>query len=120
MKSRKAFYKQHVAKSIRAMMVMFMVSYLLMFGVVLYDSFIYRLPFYYILFSLVGVGISFVYKAIQKFYWNEDAQKITRKRSMITMIFSLGLFTGLMLVRRFLLKEMLMPSILCISLMPRF
>jgi hypothetical protein len=107
MKSRKAFYRQHVAKSIRAMMVMFIVSYLLMFGVVLYDSFTYSLPFHYSLFFLVGTGISLLYRAIQKIHWNEEAQKITRKRSMISLIFSIGLFAGLMSIRRFILPEIL-------------
>lgn len=55
MKSRRAFYKKHVAKSIRVMMALFIVSYIVMFGVVLDDSFIHHLPFHYILFFLACI-----------------------------------------------------------------
>lgn len=68
MKSRRAFYKEHVAKSIRVMMALFIVSYFIMFGVVLYDSFHHHLPFHYILWFLVGLVISFLYRAIQKLH----------------------------------------------------
>lgn len=107
MKSRKAFYKKHVAKSIRVMMALFVVSYLIMFGVVLYDSVRHHLPFHYILWFLVGLMISFLYKAIQKLHWDEDAQKIVRKRDVIGLVLSIGLFVGLMLIRKFVLPEML-------------
>ena len=107
MKSRKAFYQQHVAKSIRVMMALFIVSYLLMFGVVLYDSFRHHLPFHYILWFLVGLVISYLYRAIQKLHWDEDAQKIVRKRDLISLMLSMGLFVGLMLIRKFVLPDML-------------
>jgi Na+/H+ antiporter NhaD/arsenite permease-like protein len=107
MKARKAFYKKHVAKSIRVMMALFIVSYLLMFGIVLYDSFIHHLPFHYILFFLVGLAISIVYRVIQRLHWNEEAQKIVRKRDVIGLILSIGLFVVLMLIRKCALPEML-------------
>ena len=105
MKSRRAFYKKHVAKSIRVMMAMFIVSYLVTFGVVLYDSFVHHLPFHYILFFLAGIVISLLYRAIQKLHWNEEEQKIIRKRDVIGLVFSIGLFVVLMVVRRFVLPE---------------
>jgi hypothetical protein len=51
--------------------------------------------------------ISFLYRAIQKLHWDENAQEIVRKRDVIGLVLSIGLFVGLMLIRKFVLPEML-------------
>jgi len=47
MKSRRAFYKKYVDKKIRITRAIFSLVCIVMFGIILYDSFVNNLPFYY-------------------------------------------------------------------------
>jgi len=83
MKSRRAFYKKYVDKKIRITRAIFSLVCIVMFGIILYDSFVNNLPFYYILFSILGGLVSLFFRKTQKIYWSEEDQKIVRKMNII-------------------------------------
>ena len=82
MKAKREYYKNHVDGKIRIKKLIYFLILLITFCIVLYDSFINKLPFHYILFFLIGRLMSLVLKKTQKVKINEEG-KFTIDRSII-------------------------------------
>jgi len=104
MRARKEFYKEYVDIKVRISMAVFILVFLIMFGIVLYDSFVHGLPFYYVLFFISGTLISFFLKNAHKIYWSNEDQKIMREMGLIGILF----LVALILFRTALLPKILM------------
>ncbi len=93
MKAKNEYYKNYVDGRIRIRKLIYILIFLITFCLVLYDSFIYVLPFHYILFFLIGKLMSLLLKRTQKVEWREVDGKYTVKRNnlgtltIITIIF---------------------------------
>ncbi len=102
MKSRREFYKNYVGKRVQIPRFIFISMIVIMFGITLYDSFTNNLPFYYVLFFLLGYFISLSFKKTQKIYWDETGQKIMRRMGF----FGFLLILTLILARKLVFPEM--------------
>jgi hypothetical protein len=102
MKSKPAFYKKYVDKSIRIQRGIFIVVGLIMFIFVMYDSVVNNLPFYYVVFFIIGILISISFIKIKKLTWNEHEQKIELRRMSI---FGFILIIFIVILRIFILPD---------------
>ena len=71
-KQRTRFYREFVAPRTRRSRVIHRGFVFVMFAVVLYDSFVHDLPFYYILFALAGLLVQRVIRSTRKVDLNDD------------------------------------------------
>ena len=62
-----------------------------MFGVVIHDSFVHELPFYYILYLIGGLFIGRLLSVTQKFTVDEEIKKITVEANPLGITITLGL-----------------------------
>ncbi len=69
---------EHLDKKVRISYAIFLITIITMFVIVIADSFKYKLPFYYVLFVLSGLLISYGLKRADKIQWNNQDRKITR------------------------------------------
>jgi hypothetical protein len=67
----------------------------------MYDSFVNNLPFYYVIFFIIGFFISISYLKTQKITWDDKQQKFVKKKS----IFGFILIVLLVILRLFVLPE---------------
>lgn len=101
MKSKRVFYEKHVDKRILISGRIFIIVGLILFIIIMYDSFVYNLPFYYVVFFIIGFLISISYIKTQKLTWNENEQEIVKRKS----IFGFILIIFLIILRIFILPE---------------
>src|SRR3989338_10716511 len=69
---------EHLDKKIRISYAIFLITIITMFVIVISDSFKYKLPFYYVLFCILGFLISYALRRADKVEWNDHERKITR------------------------------------------
>jgi hypothetical protein len=86
MKAKKNYHKNYVDRKVRIKKLIYLVIILIMFGIVLYDSFINGLPFHYILFFFIGSFMSRLLKKSQKVKWRETDNKFVEERNIIGII----------------------------------
>jgi hypothetical protein len=86
MKQRKSFYQEFVAKKTRRTRVIHRGFMFVIFAIVLHDSFVHNLPFYYILFALAGLLVERVYRASRRMDVDED-EGLIHERSGLAWIF---------------------------------
>ena len=79
MKKKRQFQKTYADRKIKLTGRLLMLLIILMFVIVLHDSFIHELPFYYILFLFGGVFIGRFVALTQKVLIREDAKTLTLK-----------------------------------------
>ena len=103
MKNEKTHRKEHISKKVKVLRKIYLWLILLMFCIVLYDSFMHELPFYYVLFFIAGIIIGRLVSTFSEFYIQED-EKIFTIRSTPTGIVIILL---LLLIRFFIGKIML-------------
>ena len=103
MKNKKPHRKEHISKKIKMLRKIYLWLILFMFCIVLYDSFMHELPFYYVIFYVVGIIIGRLVSSFSEFYMQED-EKIFTIRSTPTGIIMIVL---LLLIRFFIGKIML-------------
>ena len=92
MKQRKLFQKKHTDKKIKIFRWINSSMLLFMFVIVLHDSFVHNLPFYYILYMLGGLGIGWIVSSFQKVSVKEGEELLTLETSPISTIISILLF----------------------------
>ncbi len=103
MKAKRDYYKKHVDKRVRFRKLVYFVIFLIIFCIVLYDSFINDLPFHYILFFLMGRVMSLILSKTQKVEQREEDNKLTFERNRIGI---------LILVAIIILRILIFPRIL--------
>ena len=78
---------------------------LFMFSIVLYDSFMHELPFYYILFFIAGMNIGRLVSTFSKFYIQEDQKIITFRSTPVGIMVIV-----LLLVIRFIIGKLILTQ----------
>jgi hypothetical protein len=101
MESRRTYYEEHVDKTILISRAIFIIAGLVLFSIIMYDSFVNNLPFYYVIFFIIGFFISISYLKTQKITWDDKQQKFVKKKS----IFGFILIVSLVILRLFVLPE---------------
>ena len=93
MKRKKEIYHKYIHKKLRRIILIYLLICLIMFSIVILDSFKHDLPFYYILFFVPGILLSLLFKKTQKIFWNQEEKKIIKKMDFvgITLIISIVL-----------------------------
>ena len=86
MKQRKGFYRKFVAKGTRRTRVIQRGFILVIFVIVLYDSFVHNLPFYYILFAFAGLLAELIYRKVRRVDVDEE-EGVIRERSGLAWLF---------------------------------
>ena len=105
MKKRIQYRKTHTSRKVKVIRWINIGLILFMFGVVIHDSFVHELPFYYILFLLGGLGIGRFVAATQKFSVNEDAETLTIEGNPLAIAITL-----ILLVIRFFAGKLLLAE----------
>ena len=109
-KMKKKYYKSknlHIA--IRLTFRIYILMALYLFASVLYDSYIYNLPFYYILFLILGMLIGQIYRYTQSMKWDEEKQLV------VTEFDKVGIFILLSFI---LFKHFVLNNLVDMSLHP--
>ena len=105
MKKHKQYRRAHTSRKVKIFRWINIGLILFMFGVVIHDSFVHELPFYYILFLLGGLGIGRFVAATQKFSVNEDAETLTIEGNPLAIAITL-----ILLVIRFFAGKLLLAE----------
>ncbi len=71
-KKKKKFYNKFVEKKIKEKLLITDIIMLVMFGIVLVDSYNHGLPFHYILFCFAGILLGKIYHITQKVYFSKE------------------------------------------------
>ena len=104
-KKRKQYDRAHVSRKIKIIRWINIGLILFMFVVVIHDSFVHELPFYYILFLLGGLGIGRLVAATQKFSVDKDAEILTIEGNPLAIAITL-----ILLVIRFFAGKLLLAD----------
>ncbi len=106
MKQRKVFQKKHTDRKIRIKRWINIGLILLMIGIVLHDSFVHDLPFYYILFAIGGLIVGRFVSMSQQVSDKEGGDLLTVEANPLAIIITfllLGLrfFAGRIILEQF-------------------
>jgi len=102
MKAKREYYKNYVDGKTRIRKLIYFLIPLIAFCIVLYDSFVNELPFYYILFFFIGGFMSLILKNTQKVKFREDG-KLTINRNFV----GLSIIVIVIILRVFLFPRIL-------------
>ncbi len=105
MKKRKQYQKTHTSRKVKIINWINIGLIIFMFAVVIHDSFVHELPFYYILFLLGGMGIGRIVAATQKFSVNEDVGILTIEGNPLAIAITLILLAIRFFVGKLILAE---------------
>lgn len=105
MRKRKQFHQKHTDKKIKLTGRAYLFLILFMFVIVIHDSFVYELPFYYILFAIGGLLVGRFVALTQKVMIGEDEKTLTLKVKPIGMV-----ITILLLVLRYFAGKMILEE----------
>ena len=102
----KQFHQKHTDKKIKLTGRAYFFLILFMFVIVIHDSFIHELPFYYILFAIVGLLVGRFVAQTQKVMISEDEKTLILKVKPIGMVITILLivlryFAGKMILQEF-------------------
>lgn len=106
MKQRKRFQKEHTDEKLKIFKRINISLILIMIVIVLHDSFVHNLPFYYILFVIAGLIIGRVVSFSQKVTKKEEEELLTLAVNPIGII-----ITILLLVFRFFAAKIILEQI---------
>ena len=79
-------YKALVDSKIKRKTLVFILMGLCQFGFVVFDSYSNPIPFYYILFTVAGLLISFIFDAALKISWSEVDSTITQSMNLAMLV----------------------------------
>ena len=96
MKSKRQFHKKETDAKVKVFNRFFISLMLFLFGIVLYDSFVHALPFYYVLFWLGGIVVGRFVATTQEISTKENDERFTIKVKPIGIV-----LTVLLLIFRF-------------------
>jgi len=106
MKNIKKHRKEHASRKLKIMRLINVGLIIFMFIVVIYDSFVHYLPFYYILFFFVGYVIGSLVSRTQRFQLNEASKILTVEShplgiSIMLFLLFVRLFIGKLILLEF-------------------
>ncbi len=91
-------------KKIRTKRKIYVIILITMFFSVLYDSFHYNIPFYYILYFFVGIGLGIIErKMTSNIFWDKEQNLLVETQDYVQIL----IFVVLLLFRIFILPYML-------------
>ena len=93
-KSKKRYLREKVHKKLVVRHYLFQTLIALMFFIVLYDSFINEIPFYYICFLLLGLLIGRILSVVEKVKYSEKNDRFTMESRLINIIIIMILLSG--------------------------
>lgn len=99
----KGYYKKHIDRSIRLRLLIYLLIFIVMFSIVLYDSFVNDLPFHYILFMIPGSVFALIWIRTQKIKRKEGDNKFIVESNLT------GIFIIVVVIA---LRKMVFPDIL--------
>lgn len=105
MKNVKTSIKEHTSKKIKVLRKIYLGLMLFMFIIVLHDSFMHDLPFYYVLFFIGGLFIGRLVSTFSKFYIQEDEKIITFRSTPVGIIVIV-----LLLLIRFIVGKLILTQ----------
>lgn len=105
MKKLKTQRKEHTSKKIQVLTKIYLALILVMFSVVVYDSFVHALPFYYILFLIAGLIFGRLISSLSKFYIKEDEKILTFQSTSLGIIVIILLLVIRFTVGKIILKQ---------------
>ena len=105
MKQRKLFQKKRTDRKIKIFRWINSSMLLFMFVIVLHDSFVHNLPFYYILYMLGGLGIGWIVSSFQKVSVKEGEELLTLETSPISTIITILLLVFRHFAGRIILEQ---------------
>ena len=105
MKKRIQYQKMHTSCKVKIIRWINIGLILFMFGVVIHDSFVHELPFYYILFLIGGMVIGRLVAATQKFSINEAAETLTVEGNPLAIVITLILLVIRFFAGKLILEE---------------
>ena len=91
MRKAKQYRREQTSKKVKAIQWINIGLILFMFAVVIHDSFVHELPFYYILFVLAGLSIGSLVSRAQKISFKHVEKNITLDSSPVGTIITLVL-----------------------------
>jgi len=105
MKKHKQYRRAHTSRKVKIIRWINIGLILFMFAVVIHDSFVHALPFYYILFLIGGLFIGRFVASTQKFSVNEDAEILTIERNPLAIAITLILLAIRFFAGKLILDE---------------
>lgn len=93
--------EQLLHKKIITIRVLYLLLIIYLLSSVLYDSFVHEVPFYYILFFILGRLLGWILKYTQVLQWDEEERKVVKTQDKIALV----IFIGFMLFRLFVLPS---------------
>lgn len=105
MRTKRQFLRRKADKRLRRFELAVHIALLLMWGVVLYDSFQHDLPFYYLLFLLAGALAGRIYKYTHRVEFEQESLEISLSSNRWSL-----LLLALVIVIRFVLGKTLLES----------
>lgn len=92
---------QYLHKKIILIQILYLLLVIYLFGTVLYDSFVHALPFYYVLFFILGRLLGWVFHYTQVMRWDMVDEKVVKTQNKT----ALAIFISFMLFRLFILPS---------------
>ena len=105
MKKHKQYRRAHTSRKVKIIRWINIGLILFMFAVVIHDSFVHELPFYYILFLIGGLVIGRFVASTQKFSVNEDVEILTIERNPLAIAITLILLAIRFFAGKLILEE---------------
>ena len=105
MKKHKQYRKAHTSRKVRIIRWINIGLILFMLAVVIHDSFVHDLPFYYILFFIGGLVIGRFVSSTQKFSVNEDVETLTIEGNPLAIAITLILLVIRFFAGKLILEE---------------
>ena len=105
MKKHKQYQRAHTSRKVKIIRWINIGLILFMFGVVIHDSFVHELPFYYILFFIGGLGIGRLVAATQKFSVKKDEGILTIEGNPVAIFVTVILLSVRFFIGKLVLEE---------------
>jgi hypothetical protein len=106
MKARKENIKKYSDKGIKRSNSIIRTVILIMWALILYDSFIYSIPFYYILFLFAGAIIGRIFSLSHRVEFDEDKFQLKLNTNHWAIIFLLLLLLGRFIIGPYVLNAL--------------
>ncbi len=90
MNSRREYYKEFVHRRTRLRTLIYFIIVIVLFSVVLYDSYTKSIPFHYILFLIGGRTLNLFMGKTQKVKWDETEKKVIIKNNFAGIVVLVG------------------------------
>jgi len=105
MKNTRTYRKEHMSNKAQILRKIYLGLILIMFIVVIHDSFVHELPFYYILFLIGGLIIGRIVALFTIFYIKEDEKILTFRSTPLGIFVLILLLVIRFAIGKFILRD---------------